>query len=334
MGMSGKHFQYEVFKGNRAKIVEFKDAPKWLKDNRHLISGYRKNYSSFSQTFKTIFSLHNETLNIWTHLIGCVVFIIFLENLRNQRTRFDSQNGGQFGHQNLLKPNKFFQDKNQSQFFQFFNIEMTSLEVYPIVLYLSSVILTFLFSTIMHWFGCMSHEIEIILHKLDMLGIVLQISGSFCCLYYYNFYCQPLWKNLYSFCCVFFSVAVFIISLFDFIHEEKNVIYKSLMFAGLGLSNLLPISHIILQGVFASSKDVLPLSSDILWVFLMGAMFLTGLYFYSDRIPEKYYPRKFDIWCNSHVIWHYFVIAGSLAHFKGITQAYNTRSLVQCVPLK
>jgi len=39
----------------------------------------------------------------------------------------------------------------------------------------------------------------------------------------------------------------------------------------------------------------------------MGVLYLTGAYFYVKKIPEKYHPKKFDIWLNSHTIFHIFV---------------------------
>ena len=44
-------------------------------DNEYILTGFRVNYVGFGQVLKTIFYLHNETFNIWSHLIGCLVFL-------------------------------------------------------------------------------------------------------------------------------------------------------------------------------------------------------------------------------------------------------------------
>jgi adiponectin receptor len=62
----------------------------------------------------------------------------------------------------------------------------------------------------------------------------------------------------------------------------------------------------------------------------MGFLVLSGLGFYSKFFPEKSYPKKFDIWLNSHTIWHILGILGSMAHYKGMLVAYATRSVTQC----
>ena len=40
-----------------------------LKDNPHILNYYRSGYN-FKRSVRSLFSLHNETGNIWTHLIG------------------------------------------------------------------------------------------------------------------------------------------------------------------------------------------------------------------------------------------------------------------------
>jgi len=56
------------------KITHIHDTPEWLKDD-FLIKGYRVNYHRAVDLFKSLFHIHNETLNIWTHLIGGIIFI-------------------------------------------------------------------------------------------------------------------------------------------------------------------------------------------------------------------------------------------------------------------
>lgn len=44
--------------------------PEWLQDNEFLHTGHRPPLPSFAECFKSILSLHTETGNIWTHMIG------------------------------------------------------------------------------------------------------------------------------------------------------------------------------------------------------------------------------------------------------------------------
>ncbi|KAJ6242205.1 adiponectin receptor protein [Anaeramoeba flamelloides] len=58
------------------QIVTFPELPKWLRFNHYIHRGYRVRYT-IKKTWKSLFSLHNETLNIWTHFIGAAIFIYF-----------------------------------------------------------------------------------------------------------------------------------------------------------------------------------------------------------------------------------------------------------------
>ena len=55
-----RHFQHLSFGG----------LPDWMKDNEFLTVGHRPELHSYKECFKSIFGMHSETGNIWTHLIG------------------------------------------------------------------------------------------------------------------------------------------------------------------------------------------------------------------------------------------------------------------------
>ncbi|CAH2055893.1 unnamed protein product, partial [Iphiclides podalirius] len=56
-------------------VCHFRHLPRWLQDNDYLHKGHRPPLPSFSACFASIFRIHTETGNIWTHLLGCVAFI-------------------------------------------------------------------------------------------------------------------------------------------------------------------------------------------------------------------------------------------------------------------
>ncbi|KAI5067400.1 hypothetical protein GOP47_0017928 [Adiantum capillus-veneris] len=55
-------------------LVEFHALPDYLRDNEFILAHYRANWP-LKQTLWSIFTIHNETLNIWTHLIGFIIFL-------------------------------------------------------------------------------------------------------------------------------------------------------------------------------------------------------------------------------------------------------------------
>ena len=59
-------------------IVHQDHAPEWLVDNKYILYGYRVDFSRKRDLLKSLFMKHNELLNIWTHLIGGIIFIILI----------------------------------------------------------------------------------------------------------------------------------------------------------------------------------------------------------------------------------------------------------------
>jgi adiponectin receptor len=51
-----------------------------------------------------------------------------------------------------------------------------------------------------------------------------------------------------------------------------------------------------------------------------GAVFIFGAITYMFRIPERFWPRKFDVIGNSHSIFHVCVIVGGYIH---ACESYN-----------
>lgn len=58
--------------------LTFDALDKWMQDNQYIVSGYRPATNSFRTSFSSIFAIHNETVNIWTHLLPAVVLLVLL----------------------------------------------------------------------------------------------------------------------------------------------------------------------------------------------------------------------------------------------------------------
>lgn len=52
------------------RVVHHAHLPEWMKDNEYLHHGHRPELRSFTECFKSVFRIHTETGNIWTHLLG------------------------------------------------------------------------------------------------------------------------------------------------------------------------------------------------------------------------------------------------------------------------
>lgn len=63
-----------MLRKKKSIVASIDDAPHWMVDNFHLKSGYRVNFR-LKDLFKSLFMKHNDLLNIWTHLVGVIIFL-------------------------------------------------------------------------------------------------------------------------------------------------------------------------------------------------------------------------------------------------------------------
>src|SRR4051794_31880729 len=67
-----------------ALTVLWDELPHWRRDNHFIVRGYRPTSNSYWRSFLSLGYLHNEFVNIWTHLLGAVAFTLgglFLRNV-------------------------------------------------------------------------------------------------------------------------------------------------------------------------------------------------------------------------------------------------------------
>lgn len=59
-------------------IIPFDELPLWMQGNRLIRKGYRKPLGSFRACFWSLFYLHNESINVWSHLLPACVFLMLM----------------------------------------------------------------------------------------------------------------------------------------------------------------------------------------------------------------------------------------------------------------
>ncbi|XP_020813919.1 adiponectin receptor protein isoform X1 [Drosophila serrata] len=263
------------------KVCHYKNLPKWLQDNDFLHRGHRPPLPSFRACFKSIFRVHTETGNIWTHLLGCIAFI-------GVATYF------------ITRPSVEIQTQEKIVFGAFFIGAIVCLG----------------FSFAFHTLSCHSVEMGRLFSKLDYCGIALLIMGSFVPWLYYGFYCHYQPKVIYlSVVCVL-GVLSIVVSLWDKFSEPGLRPLRAGVFMSFGLSGVIPAIHYsIMEGWFSQMSR-----ASLGWLILMGLLYILGALMYALRVPERWFPGKFDIWGQSHQIFHILVIAAAFVHYHGISE--------------
>ncbi|CAI2728396.1 unnamed protein product [Schistosoma spindalis] len=253
------------------RVVHHHSLPHWLKDNDFLLRGHRPQLPSFRECFRSIFRLHTETGNIWTHLIGFVCFLILSILF-------------------LVHPglNIHWQEKMVVQVF------------------FTSAILALGFSWLFHTVYCHSERVGKLFNKLDYVGISLLVIGSFIPWIHYSFYCYNSFKLVYILAVLILGAFCAFVCTQDYFLSPTYRAARALLFIALGLSGVVPCVHYILIEDLQENVHY----SALGWLILMAVLYISGATIYALRIPERLYPGKFDIWPISAKILTSTAVAG------------------------
>lgn len=273
-------------------VCHFHHLPDWLQDNDFLQRGHRPPLPSFRACFKSIFRIHTETGNIWTHMLGCVAFIgiaIFF----------------------LMRPSLEIELQEKIVFGSFF----------------AGAIICLGCSFVFHTVNCHSQFVGKLFSKLDYCGIALLIMGSFVPWLYYGFYCHFKPKVIYLSVVCALGITSIMVSLWDKFSESGWRPFRAAVFMTFGLSGIIPAIHFgVMEGWFNKVSQ-----KSLGWLILMGVLYIFGAMLYALRVPERWFPGKFDIWFHSHQIFHVFVLGGALVHYHGISEmAMHRVTIGQC----
>lgn len=152
-------------KGNPNGLVAFNDLPNWLRDNFYILTGYRPELSSYTACTKSIFYLHNESGNIWTHLGGAILFIALA--IYTYAGVLPSLSG------------------------------VTWHDSATLACFFGGALICLSCSGFFHTFCAHSAEVSCRWNKIDYVGIIFLIVGSFYPAVFYGFYCESKWQAVY-----------------------------------------------------------------------------------------------------------------------------------------
>ncbi|XP_016471183.1 heptahelical transmembrane protein 2-like isoform X4 [Nicotiana tabacum] len=80
---------------DRRKLVKYEALPEYLQDNEFIRDYYRCEWP-LKDIALSVFSWHNETLNIWTHLGGFVIFVTLTAMSLTEKTTVENIFSGIF----------------------------------------------------------------------------------------------------------------------------------------------------------------------------------------------------------------------------------------------
>ncbi len=240
------HLQYSIKQGLDRNLT-FHELPIPWRENHYIINGYRF-HNNFLRSIKSIFQLHNETANIWTHLLGFIGFI-YIWAVEFPKT--------------LVYANSNILDRSVIGFF------------------FIMVLQCLLCSVSWHTFNCTSNlSIKTKCACLDYTGITLLVSASVITTEYAALYYHEFQRNLI----MSFSLILGFIGLFfnwsPYFDKPENRHFRILFFIALATGAISAFA--VASSLYGTKKMCIfyfPILKSI-------TSYLIGVIFYGTLFPE------------------------------------------------
>ncbi|KAF9101934.1 hypothetical protein BGX29_005132 [Mortierella sp. GBA35] len=271
--------------GGQGPICSWDDLPHWMQDNPAIWTGYRRPTFSYKKCAASLGFLHNESVNVWSHLLGAIACIAVVPYV----------------------------------YVRVFSVLETIhwTDILHFYIFMAGAIICLSMSGLFHLFSCHSEPVCHHWNRCDYVGIVFLIAGSFYPAIFYGFYCFRTWQIVYISMISIFGGATVIAVTKPIFRTPQYRWIRSCLFLAMGLSAIFPVIHgLVLYGIPLARKAI-----ALDYMVCMGASYVVGALLYGTRTPERFFPGKFDHFGSSHQIFHIFVLVGVLTHFLGVMKA-------------
>ena len=155
----------------RALLLLWDELPEWRRDNAFIRGGYRATSNSYRRSLASVAYLHNESVNIWSHLLGAVGF------------------GGIGGAGLFLGSSSVVVLPRYGS--------ASGSDVLVFSCFFAGALLCLGMSATFHALCNHSPAVATWANKLDYSGIVFLIVGSYVPALYYGFFCLPRMMTVY-----------------------------------------------------------------------------------------------------------------------------------------
>lgn len=312
---------------NDYRLLEYHALPDYLKDNEYILSYYRADLS-FVQALSSLFKMHNETLNIWTHLLGFLFFlgltiftVIELWQLPVSLSSYlhgSGQDNNATGHSLLLSV--------KLEVTKMMDPMLKRTTRWPFFVFMGGSMCCLFASTICHLFTCHSKPLAIFLMRLDYAGIAVMIATSFFPPIYYVFQCTPIWQWIYLGTISLMAVITVGVLFSPACQSGKYRPFRALLFLSMGVSGLIPAVHAVMTNWH---EPLCPIT--VAHEAIMAGFYAIGTMIYVVRIPERWKPGLFDLGGHSHNLFHMLVIAGAYTHYRAALLFLEWRDTKGCI---
>ncbi|KAJ4358708.1 uncharacterized protein N0V89_003292 [Didymosphaeria variabile] len=258
------------------RLLTYNELPDWYRAEASpfITSHYRPPSHSIHKSLQSLGRLHNETTNIYTHLIPAVVLALALPLLQ-------------------LNISDIYAD---APWMDRFMLALTPL----------TALFTFSASANFHTLCNHSEVVSLSCLLLDFTGILTLILASFISAIYVGFYNHPFEQRLYWSMITVLIATSAVLVLHPALQGMKYRPHRTAAFVLTTLSGLGPTFHgMYVHGVSRGWHEC-----GVKWWAAEGLWYLLGVGFFVSRWPERLAWRgsktrgRFDVWGGSHSLFH------------------------------
>jgi len=272
----------------RYQLQEWKDLETWRQDNEYIISGYRTLSGSIWKSLESLKHIHNETVNVYSHLLGGILFLgLFFHVLWRIGQRYTTIRHGDY---------------------------------IVFVAFFFGIITCFFLSALFHTIANHSETVAIRGVHLDYAGIVFLMWGAAMPSIYYGLYCDPYLQKVYwiVLSSIALSCILCILSTCSQRFQSSELRpYRAVIYTALGVSVTIPTVHgILIHGWKIQNQRI-----GLVYIILTAGIDLIAAIIYTIRFPERWYPVRFDIYGHSHQLLHIMIVFAGLIYLVGLLRA-------------
>ncbi|KAI0202142.1 hemolysin-III related-domain-containing protein [Astrocystis sublimbata] len=228
-----------------SRLISYLELPVWHQDNPFIRHGYRSISRSTTACIRSLTYLHNETLNIYTHLIPAALALFVGEAWV------------------LAYLGRQYEDLGARDY-----------AIFAVLLSAAAVCLGI--SSAYHTLMSHSQEVEARWLRLDFVGIIVLIVGSFVSGIYVGFWCEPTERKIYWAMSASLGVVSSLVMLMPTLQGPRWRTLRLSVFIVTGLSGFAPIIQSVLSSL--SFFDVARTSLHIVHIPMQA---LNALYAYN-----------------------------------------------------
>ncbi|KAJ6627447.1 HlyIII-domain-containing protein [Mycena sp. CBHHK59/15] len=280
-----------------SNLQKYSDLPAWRQDNPAILTGYRKETDSWSGIIDGLWVWHNETINIWSHLLGALSIVGFFW-LCNVGTSWE-----------WIASNPLLSSART----------VTWCDRGGMGIFLLGALMCFGCSTAFHASTCHSQSVVRYMNRVDYLGILVLGTVNFFPSFHYAFFCDPHLRNLYIFSMTLSGlVGIYLVCAPTYASPAYRRM-RTYTFFTLGVVALAPFVHCFVRyGIDQAAKSL-----STRWIVIEIVAYVGGALLYSERCPECLAPGKFDIIGASHQIFHVCSLVAVLTHYLAISDGFR-----------